>query len=70
MSERKATNYLWINMYDLGGMSMRFLKLVVLGLVLQLILGGCTPATSVAGGTEAKIADLESENHTLRDRPQ
>lgn len=47
---------------------MRFLRVVVLGLIMQLILGGCTTAENVADGTDAKIAKLESENHTLSDR--
>lgn len=47
---------------------MRFLRVVVLGLILTLILGGCSAADSVADGTDAKIAKLESENHTLNDR--
>lgn len=47
---------------------MRFLRVVVLGLIVTIILGGCTTAKSVAEGTDAKIAKLESENQTLRDR--
>lgn len=47
---------------------MRCLRVVVLGLILQLILGGCTTAGSVVVGTDAKIAKLESENQMLRNR--
>ncbi|KJR48089.1 hypothetical protein UF75_1562 [Desulfosporosinus sp. I2] len=48
---------------------MRFLNVVSLSLILAVILGGggCSTVAKVTGGNEAKIANLESENHTLTD---